>query len=532
VPYLVDDLVTAIALKEIYDAPLCCYLMDDQNVSVSAIPDALMREFLAKCGLRLTTHPEMRVAYENKFGLRFWLLPAVVPGDLISTGAEVPSSPEADSKTGALVGSIWSQAWFDLLLRAVGPSGRALDWYGNNKSPYFQFPPDQLESAHIRALGIAPEPELAARLRAYPYTVVPTGTLQGESGNALAVAQLSLPGRILFIAATSNTPVIILGSEETPASRFVKRFDIGVTAEYTPEGFRRAVERVTDLETQRRMRRNAAAIANTLSSRGICEWLANSIERGQPSDLRFEDLLPRQESDMVAFIEPPVPDELYREYRAIYEVARRLRGRGLRPDFVIDVGASQGIWSYAVSRFFPDARFILVDPLVSRYDRSVLQNHMSSIPRVEYAEVAISNKVGRASFQVPRDLYGASLLHPTDFRTYDSVEIAVTTLDQLASERDVTGRGILKADVQFAEHLVLEGARELLPRLDAIVLELSLLRYEKRAQTFLEMLNLLDSLGFRYWDDAGCWRSPVDGMLLQKDVLFIRKGLCMAEGAA
>ncbi len=532
VPYFADDLVTSIALKELSGAPLCAWIMDDQNVCANAIPDDLMREFLSKCALRLTTHPEMRIAYERKFGLRFSLLPAVVPARLVTGEASAPTGPEVTARTGALVGSIWSQRWFDLICAAVGPSGLALDWYGNNKSPYFDFSEEKLRAAHIRARGIVPEPRLAEALRTYPYAVVPTGTLGEDSGNALAVAKLSLPGRILFIAATSHAPVVVVGSEETPAARFVKRFDIGVTCDYTAEGFRRAVEHVTAPEDQLRMRRNAAAIAKTLSSDGVGDWLWRSIELGEPADRRFEDLLPRLESDMVAHIEPPIPADIYREYVAIHQAVRRLRGRGVTPDFVLDVGASVGIWSHAVSKIFPDARYVLVDPLASRYQAFAGRHYIDAILRAEIAEVAISNRRGRTSFQVPPDLYGASLLHPSDFRTYDQAEVDVTTLDDLARERSLTGRGLLKADVQFAEHLVLEGARELLPRLDAIVLELSLHRYHPEAKTFLEMLNVLRDLGFRYFDDAGCWRSPVDGMLLQKDVLFVRDTLCCPEELA
>jgi hypothetical protein len=32
-------------------------------------------------------------------------------------------------------------------------------------------------------------------------------------------------------------------------------------------------------------------------------------------------------------------------------------------------------------------------------------------------------------------------------------------------------------------------------------------------------------LGFRYYEDVGGWRSPCDGTLLQKDVLFVREQL-------
>lgn len=525
VPYVRDDLLTSIALKEIFGAPLCIWIMDDQNIATDGIPDAIMREGLEKSSLRLTTHPEMRQAYEKKYGLRFWLLPAVAPAELVTERVEIPQGPEAERKTGALVGSVWSQQWLDHLCRVLTPTSLTTDWYGNDKSPYFQVDRESLDLAGVRACGILPEPELATALRAHPFAIVPTGTLNDDTGHARTLAELSLPGRILFIAATSHTPVIVLGNERTPASHFVARFGIGVTAPYDPDDFRHAVDEVTKPEVQARMRRNAAAIARKLAANDIGEWIWGSLKRGEPVDMRFEDLLPRSEEDLVAFIEAPVPSDIHREYVAIYHALRRLQRRGMRLDFIVDVGASMGIWSFAASKLFPDARFIMLDPLASRYDRTARHYHADAVPHGEMVEAAVSNRVGRTTLNVPPDLYGASLLQPADFRSYEPLEVPVTTVDQLARERGLKGRGLLKADVQCAEHLVLEGSRDTLPRIDVLVLELSLVRYHEEARTFLEMLNLLDECGFRYFDDAGCWRSPVDGTLLQKDVIFVRREL-------
>ena len=72
---------------------------------------------------------------------------------------------------------------------------------------------------------------------------------------------------------------------------------------------------------------------------------------------------------------------------------------------------------------------------------------------------------------------------------------------------------------------MLEGATTLLPQVDVIVLELSLVRHAPEAKVLSETLALMQTLGFRYYDDAGSWRSPVDGTLLQKDVVFIRNEL-------
>ena len=75
--------------------------------------------------------------------------------------------------------------------------------------------------------------------------------------------------------------------------------------------------------------------------------------------------MPRKESDLIPFVEPPVPKDIWRDFAPIYRVMSRLRNSGLNPTFVLSVGASTGVWSEAVHRVFGNARFILIDPLIS-----------------------------------------------------------------------------------------------------------------------------------------------------------------------
>ena len=280
VPFLSADLLTSITLCDVFQAPLCLYLMDDQNVTTPSIPDSLMREFLERCALRLTTHSEMRQAYERKFGLNFYLLPAVVPAHLISTSISQPESEFIRERTGALVGSVWGRGWFDRLKTVIHDSGLACHWFGNHQSPIFRITAEELVEARIQAQGVVVEEVLADQLRRFPFAIVPTGTLD-ESDDAAWASALSLPGRILFILATSNTPIILLGSPKTPAARLIEHFRIGFCCDYTAESFLSAVQRVMDPEYQAEMRANAVRIAPKLSAEGIGEWIDRSLELGQ-----------------------------------------------------------------------------------------------------------------------------------------------------------------------------------------------------------------------------------------------------------
>lgn len=290
IPFLSDELISSIAIQASFGARLCAWIMDDQNVACRTIPDELMREFLERCNLRLATHPELRRAYERKYGLPFHLLPAIVPEHLIGVTSGEVIFREA---RGALLGSFWDQAWFDNTCAALTGSGYEIDWHGNHRSPWLTFPEEMLSRAGIRPLGVTPEEQLGTKLSRYPFVIVPAGTLDADETNK-GVALLSLPGRILFAIATSNTPVLVLGSEQTCAARFVRHFGVGEVAPYKREQVRKTMERMRNPENQERYRTNAAAIAGRLSDRGVAEWLASSLELGAPADRRFEDFFAQQ----------------------------------------------------------------------------------------------------------------------------------------------------------------------------------------------------------------------------------------------
>ncbi|BDA75741.1 hypothetical protein CAL7716_099070 [Calothrix sp. PCC 7716] len=526
IPYYPSDVLVAIAIKELFNIPLCTYIMDDQNICSNGIPDSLMRELLDKSSLRLAISPEMRQAYEGKYRLKFWVLPPVVSNQLLQLQVSESALAREHKISGILVGNIWDQSWLDLLRESVRGSGVKLDWYCNNASncQWLSFDINELEQDGIFLHNPLPEVELVPLLRKCSFAVIPSGTLDANDDRRF-IAELSLPSRIPFIFATSNTPIIVLGNKKTAVARFVERFQIGTVAEYSSSSFGEAVNYVTNSDNQFLMRQNAATLAENFGVEGIAEWIWQSLERGEPADMKFEKLMPPLPSDLVYYIEPSAPQDIFEDFVPVYQAVRRLKKKGFNPDFVIDVGASTGVWSHYINMLFPNARFVLVDPLASRYDESARSYHINSHSNFEMVEVAISNQVGQLSLQVFSDLYRSSLLPIDDFQASEVVNVEVKTLDSLAKEKQIFGRGLLKVDVQLVEHLVLEGGANFLEQVDVVILELTLTRLCPEAKTFLEMLEIMDKLGFRYYDEVGEWRHPEDGSLVQKDGVFVRKDL-------
>jgi glycosyltransferase involved in cell wall biosynthesis len=289
VPYRADDLVTSIALAEHYQAPLGVYIMDDQNVYARVIPDKLMREFLTKCNICFATHPELRDAYEEKYGLKFYLLPAIVPHELVYQSSDPDDFWERPADAGVLIGSLWSKRWYDMLSDAACGAGVRLDWYGNTNYPWMDIEIGQERQHGIVAHGLIAETELVEKMKQASFVVVPTGTLDARDDRK-ELSLLSLPGRIILAMATSNTPVIIMGSKDSGAAHFVERFGVGVTCDYDAQSLRKAVDYVTNPQAQRGMRNRAAELAPQFAIDRMSDWVWDSIRRGHPADLRFEAL--------------------------------------------------------------------------------------------------------------------------------------------------------------------------------------------------------------------------------------------------
>jgi len=293
IPYLPTDPLVALAVRDQLKVPLCTYVMDDKNVCDEGISDELMEEMLAKSDLRLVIGPEMRDAYEKKYGMKFWVLPPLVPNELIQTDAR-PLSDTVDPKRGVLLGNVWGQRWLDMLRETFRDSGYRIDWYCNQKDPIFlEFDRNDLEKDGITLKEPVKEQQLPDVLSQYAFAVMPTDTLDGESPPAVrAIAELSLPSRVPTIVATSHLPILVLGSPNTSAARFVERFELGTITGYDRRCIQEKLAQLLKPDSQNRIRARSANLSRSLSCDGQADWIWRSLASGKACDLTYENLMP------------------------------------------------------------------------------------------------------------------------------------------------------------------------------------------------------------------------------------------------
>jgi FkbM family methyltransferase len=111
----------------------------------------------------------------------------------------------------------------------------------------------------------------------------------------------------------------------------------------------------------------------------------------------------------------------------------------------------------------------------------------------------------------PKSRYVGS--ESTELRTLDK-----TAMDFISESDHI----FLKLDVQGFEEQVLQGARELLPRVQGIQIELSLVPLYEGERLFHPMLDDLEKCGYEIWALLPGFTDPRTGRMLQLDAVLFR----------
>jgi hypothetical protein len=293
-PYTPSDVVVALVARELTGAPLCTYIMDDKNVCADGISDELMMELFGESRLRLVISPEMREAYELKYRSTVWVMPPVVAEHIVRR-TPLPFDDRTNPRRGVLLGNIWGQRWLDQLRTTFRTAGIQVDWYCNQKDPSgLEFDRADLAADGIHLRDPIAEADLPSVLSQYPVAIVPSDPLDGASPPAVrAIAELSLPSRMVTLMATAQLPMLVIGSPQTCAAGFVRRFDLGDIAPYESKAVAAAFERLLSPSAQAAIRARAAQLAGDFSAKESDQWLWESLAAGRPCTNRYEALMPR-----------------------------------------------------------------------------------------------------------------------------------------------------------------------------------------------------------------------------------------------
>ena len=198
---------------------------------------------------------------------------------------------------------------------------------------------------------------------------------------------------------------------------------------------------------------------------------------------------------------------------------------------VLDVGAHVGDYARDLRYYGYRGRIVSFEPLPEEF-RS-LDARAQRDPAWEAVPVALGAERGSATLHVGEfrecssllDVLPAYVAVDPSTRATSEVTVPVEPLDALFGRYHRPGEPVfLKADVQGYERQVIEGARESLPHIVGMQLELSLERLYEGGAVFLELLGMLDDLGFALMSIEPTSADGVSGKQVQVDGVFFRRG--------
>ncbi len=202
---------------------------------------------------------------------------------------------------------------------------------------------------------------------------------------------------------------------------------------------------------------------------------------------------------------------------------RTAAGVGFSPATILDIGAARGEWTLQAASVWPDAEFLLVDPLEE--NRAALARAAGQVRNAAFEMAAVGREVGSTVIHVHPDLDGSSLYEEREDAIKGTIRtVAATTVDHVAEAHGLLGPFLLKADVQGAELAVVDGATLTLEQTELLVLEVTLFDFFLGAAPQLE--ELVAAMGrrdFVVWDIFGMAYRPIDGALAQVDMALVRR---------
>ena len=188
--------------------------------------------------------------------------------------------------------------------------------------------------------------------------------------------------------------------------------------------------------------------------------------------------------------------------------------RGFQPRTVVDVGASDGVWSLRAQRHFAAAKFLLFEPLAER--RASLEK-LRTTHGFDFVAAAAGSATGMVNFAIDPALDGSGVdaTGAADVRA-----VPLETIDAAVAARKLPGPYAVKLDTHGYEVPVLEGATQVLADTELLVIEAYNFTLMPGCLRFHELCAWLEQRGFRCCDLADPLRRSGDGALWQMDLAF------------
>ncbi len=185
---------------------------------------------------------------------------------------------------------------------------------------------------------------------------------------------------------------------------------------------------------------------------------------------------------------------------------------------IVDVGASNGLWSLQAMQHYPLCQYLLIE--AQPVHETALKHFVALHSNSQYVLAAAGDRQGQIYFNADDPFSGQASFIPN---SANSLVVPVTSVDNEINNRGLPGPYLLKLDTHGFEVPILKGASKTIRQAEVIIMECYNFKIGPDCLLFYEMCNYVAKLGFRCIDLVDPFWRPYDFAFWQMDLIFIRE---------
>lgn len=201
--------------------------------------------------------------------------------------------------------------------------------------------------------------------------------------------------------------------------------------------------------------------------------------------------------------------------------------RDLNISVILDIGANVGQAAINFCTVFPKAHVHSFEPVPDCFAK--LSKLTTTFKNLSVHNFALGNETGHIDFYQNAYSPASSILKMSDehIKSYPKttgatiISVPIRRLDDVAAELDLSGRMLIKIDVQGYESNVLAGGSAFIKQAAMVVVETSIKSLYEGDSSFADLYETLSGYGFEYHGSLEQLIDPKSGTVLQQDAIFI-----------
>lgn len=223
--------------------------------------------------------------------------------------------------------------------------------------------------------------------------------------------------------------------------------------------------------------------------------------------------------------------EAHRFNPAASKLARLMAAlRTFNIDMVFDIGANEGQFALELRAGGYSGQIVSVEPMASAHAR-LTKASQADVGWHVHPPCAVGDRTGLIDLNIAGNSVSSSVLPMLGSHSKAAPEsiyqgkesVPLTTLEMIVPKYiGQASAPLLKIDTQGYEWQVMDGAKEILPTVRGILMEVSCIPLYEGQHLWRESMERLEAAGFVLWALEPVFVDCANGRTLQMDALFFR----------